>query len=213
MFRQPIEILLSLPAVFLAISFHEFAHAFVADKLGDDTPRKQGRLTLAPLAHVDWTGLILFALFGYGWAKPVQVNPSNFKNKKAGDILVSLSGPAANFLVAVLSLLVSVALMAINLSAPAMDTILLILNYCIYLNIIFGILNLIPIPPLDGYRVLKTLFFRSFTRIFVAYEKIGLFILFAFLLFGLFDLAVSRPALSVYQSFMTAGQRILQLLQ
>ncbi|NLB41692.1 MAG: site-2 protease family protein [Clostridiales bacterium] len=213
MFQQPIEILLSLPAVFLAMSFHEFAHAFTADKLGDDTPRKQGRLTLAPLAHVDWTGLILFALFGYGWAKPVQVNPSNFKNKKAGDILVSLSGPAANFLVALLSLLVSVALMAIDSSAPAMDTILSILNYCIYLNIIFGILNLIPIPPLDGYRILKTLLFRRFTRLFMAYEKIGIFILFAFLLFGLFDLTVSRPALSIYQSFITAGQRILQLLQ
>lgn len=213
MFRQPIEILLSLPAVFLAISFHEFAHAFTADKLGDDTPRKQGRLTLAPLAHVDWTGLILFALFGYGWAKPVQVNSSNFKNRKLGDILVSLSGPVANFLVAILSLLVYVTLMAVNSSTPVMDTILAVVNYSIYLNIIFGLLNLIPIPPLDGYRILKSLFFRSFTRLFMAYEKVGIFILFAFLLFGLFDLAVSRPALSIYQFLLTSGQSILELIK
>ncbi|NLC43258.1 MAG: site-2 protease family protein [Clostridiales bacterium] len=213
MFRQPIEILLSLPAVFLAISFHEFAHAFTADKLGDDTPRKQGRLTLAPLAHVDWTGLILFALFGYGWAKPVQVNSSNFKNRKLGDILVSLSGPVANFLVAILSLLVYVTLMAVNSATPVMDTILAVVNYSIYLNIIFGLLNLIPIPPLDGYRILKSLFFRSFTRLFMAYEKVGIFILFAFLLFGLFDLAVSRPALSIYQFLLTSGQSILELIK
>ena len=213
MFREPIEILLSLPAVFLAISFHEFAHAFMADKLGDDTPRKQGRLTLAPLAHVDWTGLILFALFGYGWAKPVQVNPSNFKNRKLGDILVCVSGPVANFLVAILSVLAYFTLMAINLAAPAMDTILAIVNYSIYLNIIFGVLNLIPIPPLDGYHILKTLFFRSFTRLFMAYEKIGMFILFAFLLFGLFDFAVSRPALYIYQFLMTSGQSILELIR
>lgn len=213
MFRQPIEILLSLPAVFLAISFHEFAHAFTADKLGDDTPRKQGRLTLAPLAHVDWTGLILFALFGYGWAKPVQVNSSNFKNRKLGDILVSLSGPVANFLVAILSLLVYVTLMAVNSSTPVMDTILAVVNYSIYLNIIFGLLNLIPIPPLDGYRILKSLFFRSFTRLFMAYEKVGIFILFAFLLFDLFDLAVSRPALSIYQFLLTSGQSILELIK
>jgi Zn-dependent protease len=213
MFQDPIEILLSLPAVFLAISFHEYAHAFTAVKLGDDTPRRQGRLTLAPLVHVDWVGLILFALFGYGWAKPVQVNPSNFKNKKTGDILVALSGPAANFLVAIISLLVYVALMVINFSAPAMDTILLIVYYCIYLNIVFGLLNLVPIPPLDGYRILKNLLFRSFTRIFIAYERVGTFVLFAFLLFGLFDLAVSRPALVIYQLLMTAGQKILVVLQ
>lgn len=213
MFQDPIEILLSLPAVFLAISFHEYAHAFTAVKLGDDTPRRQGRLTLAPLVHVDWVGLILFALFGYGWAKPVQVNPSNFKNKKTGDILVALSGPAANFLVAIISLLVYVALMVINFSAPAMDTILLIVYYCIYLNIVFGLLNLVPIPPLDGYRILKNLLFRSFTRIFIAYERVGTFVLFAFLLFGLFDLAVSRPALVIYQLLMTAGQKIFVVLQ
>ncbi|HCS75692.1 MAG TPA: site-2 protease family protein [Clostridiales bacterium] len=213
MFQQAIEILLSLPAVFLAISFHEYAHAFTADKLGDDTPRRQGRLTLAPLAHVDWIGLILFALFGYGWAKPVQVNPSNFKNKKTGDILVSLSGPAANFLVAIICLLLYVALIAVNSSAAAMDTILAVVDYCIYLNIVFALLNLIPIPPLDGYHVIKTLLFRSWTRFFIAYEKLGIFILFAFLLFGLFDFAVSRPALTIYSFLMTTGQSILTLLQ
>ncbi len=103
--------------------------------------------------------------------------------------------------------------MAVNSATPVMDTILAVVNYSIYLNIIFGLLNLIPIPPLDGYRILKSLFFRSFTRLFMAYEKVGIFILFAFLLFGLFDLAVSRPALSIYQFLLTSGQSILELIK
>jgi len=95
-----IGILLRLPAVFLAISFHEYAHALAAFRLGDPTPRNMGRLTLDPLVHVDWIGLALFAVFGFGWAKPVRVNPSNFKNKKWGDVLVSLAGPTANLFLA-----------------------------------------------------------------------------------------------------------------
>ena len=205
MFRQPLEILFSLPAVFLAISFHEFAHAFTADKLGDDTPRKQGRVTLDPLAHVDWPGLILFALFGYGWAKPVQVNPSNFKSRKWGDVLVSLSGPLTNFLLAALGVVLYVILSMIKVTAPAMDTILTIIDYIVYLNIVFGLLNLIPIPPFDGYRVLKSLFFRRAIRFFMAYEKIGIFLLFVFLFLGLFEHVVSGPALAIYRFLMPTG--------
>ena len=164
MFREPMEIVLSLPAVFLAIAFHEFAHAWTAVKLGDDTPRIQGRLTMDPLVHIDWVGLILFALIGYGWAKPVQINPSKFSNKKLGDILVALSGPAANFLLAVAGTLLSVALSIIKVSSPAMNTILSVTDYIIYLNIVFGLLNLLPIPPLDGYKIIKNLLFRSNIR-------------------------------------------------
>lgn len=100
-----INILYSLPAVFLAFSVHEFAHAFTAYRMGDHTPRFQGRLTLDPLAHVDWIGLIMFLIFGFGWARPVQVNPSNFKNRKWGDILVSLAGPISNLILAFIAIL------------------------------------------------------------------------------------------------------------
>src|SRR5690554_4737079 len=115
-FRRPMEIVLSLPAVFLAMSFHEFAHAWTAYKLGDDTPKNYGRITLDPLVHIDWLGLILFTLFGYGWAKPVQVNPSKFRNKKLGDILVALSGPVANLLLAVVATIISVLLSILKIN-------------------------------------------------------------------------------------------------
>jgi Zn-dependent protease len=209
MFREPMEIVLSLPAVFLATSFHEFAHAWTAVKLGDDTPRIQGRLTMDPLVHIDWVGLILFALIGYGWAKPVQINPSKFSNKKLGDILVALSGPAANFLLAVAGTLLSVALSIIKVSSPAMNTILSVTDYIIYLNIVFGLLNLLPIPPLDGYKIIKNLLFRSNIRFFLIYERYGTYILIAFLLLGLFDIAISKPAFSIYRSLMLISMRML----
>src|SRR5690554_2921705 len=103
-----VNIVLKLPAVFLAMTFHEYAHALVAFKQGDDTPMKMGRMTLDPLVHVDWIGLAAFTLLGFGWAKPVRVNPSNFRNRKWGDILVSLAGPIANFLVALMAAIVGI---------------------------------------------------------------------------------------------------------
>src|SRR6056297_2015937 len=111
MFRDPRQILLSIPAVFLAIIFHELAHAITADKLGDPTPRSYGRLTLNPLAHLDLFGLIAFLLIGFGWAKPVPINPNYFKDPKKGNILVSISGPLANIFIAITTLLVEVILL------------------------------------------------------------------------------------------------------
>ena len=209
MFRQPMEIILSLPAVFLALSFHEFAHAWTADKLGDDTPKKHGRLTLDPLAHIDWMGLILFVLFGFGWAKPVQINPSKFRKKRLGDILVALSGPVANLLVAAIAVLLYVGLTAFVPGSSTMDTILAITDYIVFLNIVFCLLNLLPIPPLDGYRIIKNMFFRSNIRLFMAYERYGTYILIAFLILGLFDIVISSPAFAVYRFFVSNGMKLL----
>lgn len=203
MFRDPIEILKSLPAVFLAMSFHEFAHAFMANHLGDPTPRNQGRLTLDPLVHIDWMGLVMFAVFGFGWAKPVKVNPSNFKNKKWGDIIVSLAGPIANLLLAVLGTIIYVLL--IRFYTVPIDAIMDIIQYIIYLNIIFAILNIIPIPPFDGYHVLKDLFFRRNAKFFWKYEQYSMYILFAFILLGLFNIIVDKPAIAIYQFLLSIG--------
>lgn len=203
MFRDPIEILKSLPAVFLAMSFHEFAHAFMANHLGDPTPRNQGRLTLDPLVHIDWMGLVMFAVFGFGWAKPVKVNPSNFKNKKWGDIIVSLAGPIANLLLAVLGTIIYVLL--IRFYTVPIDAIMDIIHYIIYLNIIFAILNIIPIPPFDGYHVLKDLFFRRNAKFFWKYEQYSMYILFAFILLGLFNIIVDKPAIAIYQFLLSIG--------
>lgn len=211
MYINWIDVLLSLPAVFLAMSFHEFAHAFTAYRLGDPTPKNQGRLTLDPLAHVDWLGLILFALFKFGWARPVQVNPSNFKDRKWGSILVSLSGPIANMLLSFAALAISV---AIVVAFPYPHAVLMgIIDRVVQLNIVFAILNLLPIPPFDGYHIIKGLFYRRNVKFFWNYEYYGMFILFAFILLGGFNLIVRTPAQYIYQQMMYLQSLLLSLLR
>lgn len=179
MFRDPRQILLSIPAVFLAIIFHELAHAFTADKLGDPTPRSYGRLTLNPLAHMDLFGLMAFLLIGFGWAKPVPVNPNYFKNPKRDNILVSISGPLANLLIALITILIEVFLLKL---VPGVYDILPglipVFHTIAYLNIAFSILNLLPIPPLDGYHILRELISDKYRYILKMYERYSIIVFF-----------------------------------
>jgi len=191
-----VEILLSLPAVFLAMTIHEFAHAFVAYKMGDPTPKFQGRLTLDPMAHVDWIGFISFAVFGFGWAKPVQVNPDNFRNKRVGDILVSFAGPLANITLAIVAYFVFLMLLLAIPTFPDIGS--RIIDKIIWLNIVFSILNLIPIPPFDGYHILKARIKGRPYMFFMQYERYGLLVLLAFVWLGVFDVLVGIPAGFVY---------------
>lgn len=156
-----LNLLLTVPAVLIAITFHEYAHAFAADKLGDDTPRRQGRLTLNPLAHLDPIGSIMLIFAGFGWGKPVEVNSSNFNRKfsmSAADAIVSIAGPAVNI---ILSLIFSIIYYAIIKFAPMFALsqlgmiILTLIQTTVIINIGLGIFNLIPLPPLDGEKVLK----------------------------------------------------------
>ena len=154
-----LDILLTLPAVIIAITFHEFAHAFVADKLGDTTPRSQGRLTLNPLKHLDPVGFVLLMFAHVGWGKPVEINPNNFtsnKSKSACEALVSLAGPVMNFIIAIISTVIYYALYKY---APANEfaiSILITLSYLTaIINIGIGVFNLIPLPPLDGEKIFR----------------------------------------------------------
>ncbi|MGI6188511.1 MAG: site-2 protease family protein [Clostridiales bacterium] len=208
--RNLVEILLSIPAVFLAIAFHEFAHAYSAYRLGDPTPKNMGRLTLDPLAHVDWLGFIMFALFGFGWAKPVQVNPSNFRNRRTGNIIVSLAGPAANMMLAILTLII---LLLIQLLVRELGILWNIIVRVIYLNILFALLNLVPIPPFDGYHIVRELFYRKNVKFFWQYERYSLLILLIFIFLGLFDIIVGVPANLIYNYFMQLQGYVLFLLQ
>lgn len=206
-----VDVLLSLPAVFLAMSFHEFAHALTAYKLGDPTPKNQGRLTLFPLAHVDWLGLILFALFRFGWARPVQVNPANFKNRKWGSVIVSFAGPLANMLLSLIALVILV--VAEIFVFFYRDIVLGIIDRVVQLNIVFAILNLMPIPPFDGYHIIKGLFYRRNVKFFWNYEYYGMLILFIFVILGGFNLLVHTPAQYVYRQLMHLQTFLLSLLQ
>lgn len=157
-----LSLLLTLPAVIIAITFHEFAHAWMADKLGDTTPRYQGRLTLNPLAHLDPIGSILLIFAHVGWGKPVQINPNNFtsnKSRSACEALVSLAGPAMNFIIAIILTLVSMLLSALApqtfLYSYAGNLIGILIYMTITVNIGLGVFNLIPLPPLDGEKIFR----------------------------------------------------------
>ncbi|MFP4461575.1 MAG: site-2 protease family protein [Thermotogota bacterium] len=179
MFRDPRQILLSIPAVFLAIIFHELAHALTADKLGDPTPRSYGRITLNPLAHLDMFGLIAFLLIGFGWAKPVPVNPNYFKDPKKGNILVSISGPAANLLIAITTILIEVLLLKLTPGVyDALPGLIPVFHTIAYLNIAFAILNLLPIPPLDGYHIIRELISEKYKYFLQMYERYSLIVFF-----------------------------------
>ena len=153
-------LLASIPGVLIAITFHEFAHAFVADKLGDDTPRRQGRLNLNPLSHIDPVGFFMLIFAHFGWGKPVEINPTNFNRKRsmsAQEAIVALAGPVMNLIIAIV---LTIILFAINAFASTFVfttvgmLICLTLQMAISVNIGLGIFNLIPLPPLDGSKIL-----------------------------------------------------------
>lgn len=161
--QNPMELLallLTLPGVIIAITFHEFAHAFAADKLGDDTPRLQGRLNLNPLSHVDPIGFLMLIFVHFGWGKPVQINPRNFNRKRsmsAQEAIVSLAGPLMNIVIAFILTIVLflVATFAKSFVATtAGGLVLLTIQMAISVNIGLGVFNLVPLPPLDGSKIL-----------------------------------------------------------
>lgn len=149
------EVLLTLPGVILAMTFHEFAHAYAADKLGDTTPRAQGRLSLNPANHIDPVGLIMLLFVHIGWGKPVQINPRNFNSNKSAETceaIVSIAGPLMNFVLAFVLLIILYALeFVFDITLPFV--VFYVLFYAVIVNIGLGVFNLIPIPPLDGSKI------------------------------------------------------------
>lgn len=155
-------LLLTLPAILIAITFHEFAHAFAADRLGDNTPRAQGRLNLNPLSHIDPVGFALLIVAGFGWGKPVQVNPRNFKRNitmSKAEAIVSFAGPLINFILAIISTIILAVILKYNLltnlSAKVYWLILVFIMQLILINVGLGLFNLLPVSPLDGSKILN----------------------------------------------------------
>lgn len=172
---------LIIPAALLAIIFHEISHGYVAYLLGDRTAKNSGRLTLNPIQHMDILGLLCMILFGFGWAKPVPVNPYFFKNRKLGMALVSIAGPVSNLLMAVLSMSVILAISVLEIENQALigalNVVMQFFLVFAILNIGLAVFNLIPIPPLDGSKILFSLLPRRAYGFILKYERWGMLLL------------------------------------
>lgn len=193
-----------LPAILIGLTVHEWAHAFAAYKLGDPTARNLGRMTLNPLAHIDPFGFICLLLVGFGWAKPVPVNPRNFKNYKRDDIIVSLAGIIANFVTAfVFSFIYVILLRLFNLADNmAFHS---IFSGIIVINLSLMLFNIIPIYPLDGSHIMESLLIRKAPRFIMFMRQYGMYILIALLLFGVVGDALSFLVSNIRYGLLTAA--------
>ncbi len=165
-----IQGLILLPSFLIALTFHEFSHAWMASFLGDDTAKRMGRLSLNPLVHIDPFGLLFLLIFRIGWARPVIFNPNNFRYPRIYSILTGLAGPFSNFILAVIFLNIYKYTLSLKLISA-------MVNATIYVNVMLGVFNLLPLPPLDGSHVLYALIPESYKYIYFMFSRYYLFIL------------------------------------
>lgn len=209
------QLVFTLPAILFGLTIHEFFHGFSAYRLGDDTAQKQGRLTMNPLPHIDLFGFVIMLLMGFGWAKPVPIDPRNFKHPKRDEILVSLAGPAANLGLAVLFGVIFKGMLTL---VPQLfqnsQTGELLANFFVYgiwINLVLAVFNLFPIPPLDGSHILMVLIpdrYYEFKRKLLQWGSIGLILL--IIISDQFDLNI-LPLFPMVQFLFKGLFRLLSL--
>jgi Zn-dependent protease len=204
LFTNPIYFIISLIALFVAITVHEYSHAWMAERLGDPTPRLQGRLSFNPLVHIDLTGLLFLLFFGFGWGKPVPFDPYNLRNPRKDAALISIAGPGSNFILAILLSLILRLFTFFNLSNLfTIGSVILIPT--IALNVILGLFNLLPVSPLDGFKIVGGILDEERAREWYQLERYGiLFLLLLILPIGgatMLD-SILRPALNTVLRFL-----------
>lgn len=178
MFSIPPDLLARIPALLIAITFHEYAHARMAYFWGDPTAKYEGRLTLNPLSHLDPIGLLMLIIVRFGWAKPVPINPLNFRDRKKGLFWVSLAGPGINLVLGFIATFLWVLFAG---TGTLLNSILL--NLMIY-NVFLAIFNMVPLPPLDGSKILTALLPSRHLQLYYSIEPYGPFILILLLISG-----------------------------
>lgn len=186
-----ISVLSSCFVVFCCLPVHELAHGYVAYKLGDDTAKKQGRLTFNPFAHLNPLGTIMIFLFGIGYASPVPVNPNRFKNPKGGMALVAIAGPLSNLIMAFVFNFVYVGLASKFQMTGFIGAVMYFFYFAAWVNITLAVFNLFPIPPLDGSKVLAALLPNRIYNKYMMYERYIMIALFVLLFAGVLDTPIS----------------------
>ncbi len=200
-FGSLLDMVLRLAAVLLCLTVHETCHGLAAYALGDPTARRAHRLSLNPLRHIDWFGLLMMFAAGFGWAKPVPVNPNYFKKPKQGMALTALAGPVSNFLLALLTLLAARIFCDVAAYSETNQRILDFLLMVAVLSIGLGLFNLVPIPPLDGSKVLfAVLPDRAYDQL-MRYERYGMLVLFTLVFFDVGSSALSNAIQWVFDLF------------
>lgn len=208
-FADPMDWLMSelmmLPGIIIGLAFHEFAHAKVAYKLGDPTPKMQGRVTINPLAHIDPVGLAALLFVGFGWGVPVQINPSNFRHRRRDELMVALAGVTMNLIIAIIFAIIAKVLYmtagAVFLSSGVGSILWFMIMYVIQINLVLMIFNLIPCPPLDGFSIISEIFNIKHTEFYWTLYRYGNWILIALIIFGITGMIIS-PCVQFFMSVL-----------
>ncbi len=204
--------LLFLPGIIIGITFHEAAHGYVSHWLGDPTPKNQGRLSLNPLSHIDPMGFIALLLVGFGWGKPVMIDPRYYKNPKRDELLVSLAGVTTNLIIAIIFAVIQILLIEAGIAYSLGSTwniLNLMIQYVVFVNLVLMCFNLLPIPPLDGFSVITQLFdLRRYDWYYKLYSN-GFFILMALVFIGALDGFLDKSVSFFYYNIMRAVLNII----
>lgn len=215
-FSNPLALLMDkllfLPAIILGLSVHEFGHAIVATKLGDNTPKMQNRVTLNPAAHVDLFGFICLMVAGFGWGKPVMINPQNFKHRRRDEFLVSIAGVTMNLIVAFIFALIVQVLVAFLVAGSNLEqyrTVVTVFANVVQVNIVLMIFNLVPIPPLDGFSILTELFDLRKNSWYYKFYQNGFVLLLILLVIGLVDKVVFPLVQMTYSNILWISAKIV----
>lgn len=206
------NLIYTIPAVLIAIVLHEWAHGFISYKLGDPSPKVEGRLSLNPLKHLDPVGTLCLLFFRFGWAKPVQVNPNYYKDRKMGMMWTALAGPIMNFIISFLTILIVIIILKLFPNFILTDLGYYIYNVLLvtsFLSISLGVFNLIPIPPLDGSKILFAILPEDMYFAYMKYERYGMILLVILLYSGVFSMILSPLTTGIYNGMITLLSNLL----